>query len=67
MLARIRDHRASAPNFGYREVLAMLEENNFNGVPGYSTRDGDILRRAFQEFVADVDAEYSQGASWQQA
>ena len=41
----------------------MLEENNFNGVPGYSTRDGDILRRAFQEFVADVDAEYSQGAS----
>ena len=58
-----RDHRASAPNFGYREVLAMLEKNNFDGVPGYSTRDSDVLRRAFQEFVVDVDAVYSPRAS----
>jgi hypothetical protein len=58
-----KDHRAAAPNFSYREVLAMLEENNFGGVPGFSTRDSDVLRRAFQEFVADVDAEYSSRAS----
>jgi hypothetical protein len=58
-----KDHRASSPTFSYREVLDMLETNNFDRVPGYSTGESDTLRRAFQEFVEDVDAEYGQGAS----
>ncbi len=57
------DHRAAAPNFSYREVSDMLGANNFERVPGYSTRESDVLRQAFQEFVEDVDAEYSQRAS----
>jgi hypothetical protein len=57
------DHRASKPEFSYREVLAMLGANNFEQVPGYSARETDILRQAFEAFVEDVDAEYGQRAS----
>jgi len=57
------DHRAFEPNFSYREIKDMLGANDFGRVPGYSTRETDNLRQAFQEFVADVDAEYGQRAS----
>jgi len=56
------DHRASGPSFNYREVLDMLGTNNFERVPGFSARETDVLRRALQEFVEDVEAEYGQRA-----
>ena len=56
------DHRASAPNFSYREVVDMLGANNFEQVPGYSDREANILRQAFEAFVEDVNAEYGQRA-----
>ena len=57
------DHRAAKPNFSYGEVLATLGAHNFERVPGYSVRETDILRQAFEEFVEDVDAEYGERAS----
>ena len=41
----------------------MLEADDFGRGPGFSTRDADLLRPAFQELVADVNAEHGQRAS----
>ena len=57
------DHRASRPNFSYREIQDMLAVHDFGRVPGSSTQETDVLRRAFEELVADVDTEYRQRAS----
>ena len=41
----------------------MLEADDFGRGPGFSTRDAGLLRPAFQELVADVNAEHGQRAS----
>jgi hypothetical protein len=56
------DHRAGGPDFSYAEVREMLRADDFSRVPGFSQRDGELVRQALSEFVADVDGEYSHGA-----
>jgi hypothetical protein len=48
----------SAPLYTYEEVKQMLKANDFSRIPGFDSRYATQIRKALEQFVLDVDAQY---------
>jgi hypothetical protein len=53
------DHRSKGQSFAYKQILSMLQSNEYSAIPGYEDKYRQIIEESLKEFIKDVDKEYN--------